>query len=211
MRTISTKVIIDIESLAVLHRESYEYSGPVDRLCGGDALAQSKKDAAAQALQSQKDLTKIATDRNAVQQPFETNLVKNGLDYLPQLLDYNNGTVAQSFKPAEADLNRRISSGGSALPDGFATQSRTDLESNKAKAFDQTRVAALQSNEQAKEGAAAQLNPLGYYGSAGSSGSSVLTAPPVQSSGLSNIFGGALAGLLGNPSTSFGSGSAWSL
>lgn len=178
-------------------------------MCGGDALAPAKEAAAQQSLESQRELTKLADQRNAVQQPFETSRVTGGLPYKNQLLDYNSGILAKSYAPVRADLNRRLAGQGDTLPSGFANQSRIDLDSNRANAFDNNVISTLNADELTKENAAAQLNPLGYYGSAGSSGQSVLSAPAVQSGGVGNFVGGAVSGLLNNASVA--SGGAWTL
>lgn len=178
-------------------------------MCGGDALAGDKQAAAQQQLAQSKELTKIATDRNAVQQPFETSRVTGGLPYKNQLLDYNSGILAKSYAPVRADLNRRLAGQGDTLPSGFANQSRIDLDSNRANAFDNNVISTLNADEQTKENAAAQLNPLGYYGSASGSAGSVLSAPPVAAGGVGNFIGGAASGLLNN--ASYGSGGVWSL
>jgi hypothetical protein len=210
MLKIHPKTVIDIETGAILEDHWIEYDGPVELACGGDALASQKQTAANQQIANQTALTKIATSNNAAVQPFETNLLDNGLPYMSQLTNYNNGILSQQYAPQKAALNRQLAGEGSTLPSGFATQARSDLDSTEANAFDANVVSALQQNEAARQGAAAQLNPLGYYTGATGAGQSVTSAPPVQSSGIGNILGGGLAGLLANPNTTL-SGTAWSL
>lgn len=138
----------------------------------------------------------IAKSRNDVQQPFETNLVKNGLPYMPQLLDYSGGILAKAEAPERAAMNRNLQGFGDTLPSGFRTQTNTDFNAREGGLFDQNVLSGLQQNEATKENAAAQLNPLGYYsGSSGANGS-ILSAPPVSGGGVGNFLGGAASGLL---------------
>jgi hypothetical protein len=207
---ISTRVVIDVETGAVLERESREYEGPVLSCCGGDALAGAKQAAAKQQADAATQMAAIAKSRNDVQQPFEENLVKNGLGYLPQMIDYTGGTLAKSEAPQRAAMNRNLAGFGDTLPSGFKTQTQTDFDTQEGGLFDQNVINALNINEAAKENAAAQLNPLGYYtGSTGATGS-VLSAPPVQSGGIGNFLGGAASGLL-NAAASNPGGVAFSL
>lgn len=193
---ISTRVVIDIETSQVLARDSFQYDGPIDRGCGGDALAGQKQQAAKEQADAAAQQAAIAKSRNDVQQPFETNLVKNGLPYLPQLLDYSSGTLAKSYAPARAAMNRNLAGFGDVLPSGFKTQTDTDFSSNEANAFDTNTINALQQNEATKENAAAQLNPLGYYQGSTGANSSILSAPAVSTGGIGNFLGGAASGLI---------------
>lgn len=209
---ITTKVVIDVESGEVLERESYEYFGPIDRACGGDSLAKQKQAAADAQAQSAKTMSDIAASRNAVQQPFEENLVRHGLDYMPQLMDYSSGVLAKAEAPERAAMNRNLAGFGDTLPSGFKTQTQTDFNTKEGGLFDQNVVNALQQNEAAKENAAAQLNPLGYYSGASGANNSVLSAPPVQSGGVGNFLGGAASGLLNAAAGSAkGLSSLWTL
>jgi hypothetical protein len=158
-------------------------------------------------------LAAAAAQNQSVVNPFETNILQNGLPYLPQLLDYSSGTVAQSYAPAQGNLNRSLAGFGSNLPSGFATQSQTDLDSQEANAQDTNTINALQQNQNAKTNAATALNPLGYYTGSTGANSSVLSAPPVNSGGVGNFIGGLASGLVNNASVSgTGSGvSAFSL
>lgn len=194
---ISTRVVIDIESGHVLAREGYLYEGPVDFFCGGDSLAPQKQAAANAQAEAAKQQAAIAKQRNDAQQPFEMDRLKNGLPYLPQLLDYSSGTLAKAYAPRRASLNRNLQGFGDILPSGFKTQTMTDFNSNEANAFDQNVINGLQQNEATKENAAAQLNPLGYYQTSNGANSSILSAPPVQSGGIGNFLGGMASGLIG--------------
>lgn len=153
----------------------------------------------------------IASSRNAVQQPFEENLVKNGLPYMPQMLDYSGGILARSEAPQRAAMNRNLEGFGDTLPSGFKTQTNTDFNTKEGGLFDQNVLSGLQQNEATKENAAAQLNPLGYYTGATGANQSVLAAPPVQSGGVGNFLGGAASGLLNAAGTAGGFGKLFSL
>ena len=193
---VSTRVVIDIETGTIIERESFIYRGSVGFVCGGDSLAKQKQAAADAQAQAAKTMSGIAASRNAVQQPFLEDLTKNGLGYLPQMLDYTNGTLAKSEAPERAALNRNLAGFGDTLPSGFKTQTQTDFNSKEGNLFDQNVVNALNTNQSAKMSAAEQLNPLGYYGGSTGANSSVLSAPPVQSGGVGNFLGGAASGLL---------------
>ena len=129
-------------------------------------------------------------------QPFYSNLQANGLPFYNNLIDYNRGTVARSFAPAEADLNRRLMSAG-ALPSGFATGARSDLAAAKAKAFDDSLTNIMFQNQQAKErGAAGQVglaqvyNPLPFYGGSSSSAAPVMQPLQAQPNPAWGVVGG---------------------
>lgn len=128
--------------------------------------------------------------------PFLSNLVQNGLPFMPQLQDYSSGTTAQSFAPAQASLNRSLAGEGSTLPSGFAEQAHNNLNAQEGQAFDQNQVQNLMLNQQAKTQAASMLNPAQYFSGASGSNSSILSAPPVQSGGIGNWLGGALSGAI---------------
>jgi hypothetical protein len=199
-------MVIDLESGQVLAHEWYSYDGPIEEACGGDALAGAKQQAAKEQADAAAQQAAIAKQRNDVQQPFETNLVNHGLPYLPQLLDYSNGTLAKAYSPMRATMNRNLAGFGDTLPSGFKTQTQTDFNSNEANAFDQNTINALQQNEATKENAAAQLNPLGFYGGSNSANQSILSAPAVQSGGVGNFLGGMASGLISAAGNAGGKG-----
>lgn len=208
---VTSKIIIDIETGTVLAHDWFEYQGPVVFCCGGDALAGAKQAAAKQQADASSQMAAIAKSRNDVQQPFEEGLVKNGLPYLPQMLDYSGGILAKSEAPQRAAMNRNLSGFGDTLPSGFKTQTQTDFGAKEGGLFDANVISGLQQNEATKENAAAQLNPLGYYTGSSGANSSILSAPPVQSGGVGNFLGGAASGLINAAGTAGGFGKLFSL
>lgn len=141
--------------------------------------------------------------------PFLSSTLENGLPFMPSLEDYSKGTIASSFAPAQASLNRQLAGEGSVLPSGFAEQAHTNLDAAEGGAFDSSQVNNLLLNQQAKTQAASMLNPSQYFTGATGANSSILSAPPVNSGGVGNFLGGALSGALNN--VSVGSGGAWTL
>jgi hypothetical protein len=133
--------------------------------------------------------------------PYATERLNKGLPFFGALTDFNKGTIARSFQPAKAALEKRLSSFGS-LPSGFAEQSRKDLSTSQAHAFDDSLVQNLLMNEQAKSDAsrvltnqAQVLNPLGYFGTAASGNNSIMQAP-LQKAGIAGVLGGLAGGAM---------------
>ena len=134
--------------------------------------------------------------------PFYTGIMNKGLPYYNNMVDAAGGNTAQAFAPARAQLGRQLASqGGAGLPNGFATQAQTDLNSQQARAFDQQLQSAQAGNFQAQgQGAAgllgqAQLaNPTAYSGQALGANQSIMNAP-LASPGLGGLFGGLAGGL----------------
>ena len=210
MKKIHTKTIFDIETLAILEDHHYEYSGPIEKCCGGDPLADQKKAAANSQLDLEKALTSGYTTRNNAQTPFLIDREKNGLPYFNDLVDYNSGTLARAAAPQRASLLRRLSGFGDTLPSGFKEGVLTDFNSNLARGFDDSTVAALNQNEAAKENAANMLNPLGYASTSTGSANSVANTQ-VQPGGFGNFLGGLAAGAVDNFAKGAGAGAAYSI
>lgn len=211
---ITTKLVIEIESGVLLAREFYEYDGPVERACGGDALAGQKQQAATNNAQLSGEQASLANQEAGTYTPFFSNIAKNGLSFMPQLEDYSKGTVAQSFAPAQAAQQRSLAGFGDTLPSGFKQQQETNLDAQEGSAFDQNQVQNLLMNQQAKTQAASALNPAQFFSGATGANQSILGAAPVNSGGVGNFLGGALSGALNNVSYTGGSGGtagAWTL
>jgi len=173
---------------------------------GGPSTAQNN------AAQSQADLTKqLAGDfgqqfqfQQAQQQkanPFYTQLMTQGSPYYNNQVDAAGGTVAQAFQPAKAQLERQLGQTPNALPSGYATQQRTDLAANQARAFDQNLQGAQQQNLATRQAGAAGLlgqaqiaNPTAYSGQALQGNQSIMNAP-LASPGLGGLLGGLAGGL----------------
>ena len=134
--------------------------------------------------------------------PFYTSRMQNGLPYYNALTDIQNGTTAQAFAPARANLLRQMGP-SNGLPSGFRQQALTDLDAQQARAFDQNLVGAMGANEQAKQAGASGLlgqaqiaNPTGYFNSALQGNSSIMQAP-LQRPGIGGILGGIAGGAAG--------------
>jgi hypothetical protein len=127
--------------------------------------------------------------------------MNGGLPFYGNLTDATSGTTAQAFAPAHANLERTLAT-QPGLPNGFATQARTDLDAQQARAFDQGLVGNMFTQEQAKQAGASGLlgqaqiaNPLGYYGTALQGNQSIMQAP-LQKPGLGGLIGGIAGGAL---------------
>ncbi len=209
---ISTKVVMDMETLEVTERHCYEYAGPIEKCCGGDSLAPEKKQEAQSQVALNNALQQGYTQRNNAQTPFLLNRMNNGLPYFNDLIDFNGGTLARAAAPQRASLLRNLSGFGDTLPSGFKEQALGDFNANLARGFDDNIVQALNSNEATKENAANMLNPLGYATGASGAAGSVLSAPPVNSGGFGNFVGGLASGLVNKASMSGGpAGMAWAI
>lgn len=134
--------------------------------------------------------------------PFYTQRMNSGDPNFNQYTDARSGAIARSFAPARQQLNLQLGT-QQGLPSGFATQARTDLDTQQAQAFDQNLQQGLQLNEQAKQAGAAGLvgqqqvaNPTGYFGGAMQGNQSIMQAP-LQKPGLGGLIGGALGGVGG--------------
>lgn len=193
---ITTKLVINIETGATIAHEWYEYDGPIAKLCGGDALSDAKLQAAKSQGQLAQEQGALANQAAGTFMPFFSDLAKNGLSFMPQLEDYSSGTLAKSFAPARAAQARQLAGFGDTLPSGFKQQQQTNLNAQEGQAFDQNQVQNLMMNQQAKEGAAQQLNPAAFFSGASGSNGSILGAGPVNSGGVGNWLGGALSGVL---------------
>lgn len=208
---ISTKVVLDLESLVVISRESYEYDGPVDRCCGGDSLANQKKTEANQQIQLQQYMMDLMKQYQGQTTPFWTSRLNGGLPFFNALTDYNKGTIAQSFAPGRAAMERNLAGFGDTLPSGFKLGAETNFNEGEGQAFDQSMVNSLMANENVKEQAAANLNPFQPAQLSSNAAGSVLSAPPVNAGGFGNFLGGAVSGVLNAAgSAASGGNSLWS-
>lgn len=132
--------------------------------------------------------------------PFYTQLMQKGLPYYSSLTDAASGNTARAFAPARASLEKQLSAGP--LPSGFATQARSDLAANQARAFDQSLQGNQAMNLQAQQSGAAGLlgqaqiaNPSAYSGQALQGNSSIMNAP-LASPGLGGLLGGLAGGMM---------------
>ncbi len=207
---ISTRVVVDIQTLEVLERESYEYNGPLEKCCGGDSLAAQKKQEANQQVQLNQYMMDLMKRYQGQTTPFWTSRLQGGLPFFNQLTDYGNGILAHAYLPARAQMERQMAGFGDTLPSGFKQGMEMNFDENEGQAFDEQQLNAMMMNEQAKQEAAANLNPFQPAQIGSSSAGSVLGAPPVNAGGFGNFLGGALntalnaAGVAGA-----GGGSIW--
>jgi hypothetical protein len=218
---ISTKVVVDITSGEVLHREAYDYSGPIVRCCGGPTSQQTAAANNQLALSNEmmgiyapaataetglvNNLNTAFTTGQAETEPFYSNLLENGLPYFSENADYSSSAIGQQEAQAQAQLKQRMASGGSNLPNGYEDQLSNDLSTNYGEAFDQNMLALLNQNQAAKMAGAQGLNPIAYASTAAGANSGLLGAgstavggnqsvmnAPLQNSFWSNLLGGIL-------------------
>ncbi len=173
---------------------------------GGPSQAQNDAAASQAALNAQlagvfgKEEAFKEAQQNKVN-PFYSGLMQNGLPYYSQLTDAMSGNTARAFAPARAQLERSLGQSANALPSGFATQARTDLAANQARAFDHqlqgAQGAQLQAREQGASGLLGQAqiaNPTAYAGIATQGNQAIMNAP-LASPGLGGLLGGLAGGL----------------
>jgi hypothetical protein len=174
---------------------------------GGPSQAQTNAANAQAGLTNQ--LSNVFGTQEAFQQaqqnkvnPFYTQLMQQGSPYYANQTDALSGNTAQAFAPAKAQLEQQLRQGNNALPSGFATQARSDLAANQARAFDQNLQQAQQQNLATRQAGAAGLlgqaqiaNPTAYSGQAISGNQSIMNAP-LASPGLGGLLGGALGGAM---------------
>ena len=134
--------------------------------------AQAQANLSNQTAQTAADQTAFMKSQEQKIDPFATSRLNGGLPYFNSLTDYSNGTTAAAYAPGRAALLQRFNT-MSGLPSGMKEQTLSDYDANEARAFDQNMVSNLNTNEQAKQGAAALLtgqeqisNPVGYTSAA---------------------------------------------
>lgn len=166
-----------------------------------NAAAASQAKLTDQSAQTSREMLDFYKQQQGKIDPFATSRLNNGLPFANAMSDASNGTIARSFAPLYAQQNRRFSGFG-ALPSGFREQARTDLDAQRARAFDQGQIQNLLTNEQAKTQGAQMLtgqqqlaNPLGWNQSAMGGNSSIMNAP-LQSPGLGGLIGGIAGGAM---------------
>jgi hypothetical protein len=221
---ISSKIVFDIETLEVVERESYEYSGPI-ALCKGDQTAQNEE-------QSQ------ATFSNTLQNAFQTNnaaqqnqlnflnqkmqnMINNPTGYSPQTLaslraSANDQIAAQDQNVTRAVNNQQQTEGGAeGLPSGVNSQINASIASQAAQAGSAAQQNITEQNAQLQnqnmwnavqgEGTVAGMeNPEGMAGEEEGAASNVsnLSQAVTQSSGPTwgSILGGVAASTLSSAS-----------
>lgn len=133
--------------------------------------------------------------------PFYTQMMNRGLPYDAALTDQAAGLNAQAFQPAKAGLEQQLGTQANQLPNGFATQARSDLAAQQARSYDQGMQQNLGQNFAARQAGASGLlgqaqiaNPAQYSGQALQGNSSIMNAP-LASPGLGGLLGGLAGGL----------------
>lgn len=199
---VTTKAVFDMATGALLEWQGFEYSGPLAMAGGGpDATQkqaeqnQAKATAEEAAAASRAEAFKEAQQARA--NPFFGNLMDNGPEYTPALLDYEGGVNARSFAPEKANLMRTLGS-ETGLPSGYRDQAITDFNEKRAAGYDQGLTGILADRQSAKERGAAGLlgqaqlaDPTALYSGATQGNQAIFNAPRRPG------FSGTLGALLG--------------
>jgi len=137
----------------------------------------------------------IASQDQAIAQPFFANEVQNGLPYFNAQSQYSTSDMANQINQAKAGQNANLAGYGSALPSGFADSASRDLSAQGANMFDQNQLNLLQQQQQAKSGAAGAL--LGQQQGATSTAvgaNSSIAQMPLQNNFWTNLIQGLVSG-----------------
>ena len=163
--------------------------------------AQAQANLSNQTAQTAADQTAFMKSQEQKIDPFATSRLNNGLPYFDALTDYTKGTTAQAFAPGRGAILRKFGT-MSGLPSGMKEQTLADYDANEARAFDSNMVNNLNTNEAAKQGAAALLtgqeqisNPVGYTSAAMQGNQSIMQAP-LQTPGIGGLIGGLAQGVI---------------
>lgn len=218
---VTTKIVVDMNTGAVLAHDWFEYSGPVAS-CKGDSAA---KQAEKQSLTFGQKLMGMFSQQFGAQSTIlkflagkMTDVIsKGGEGYSPQALaaarTNATQTVASQYQSAEQAAAERIAAqGGAGLPSGVQAQIQGQIALAAAGANTAAQNEITLANEDARKqsywaavnalgGTAAQFDPLGYSASAQNSFGNVasLSSAVTQSrqSGWTSVLGGALGGVAG--------------
>ena len=225
---IYTRIVIDLETLEVLERDGYEYSGPI-ALCKGDQTAQNEE-------KSQENFSNTLQNafqtNNAAQQNqlnFLNNKMQAGINnpqgYSPQTLasmraQANDQVAAQDQNVTRAVNNAQDTKGGAeGLPSGVNAQINASIGSQAAQAGNaaQQNITEQNANLQNQnywnsvqgEGAVAGMeNPEGMAGQENNTANSIsgLSNAVTQSSGPTwgSIVGGVAASAISNAKSAAG-------
>jgi hypothetical protein len=214
---ITTKIVIDSETLEVLHRESYEYSGPV-ALCKGDSTAQAAEQ---QQATFNQQLMNIFTQQfgqqsgvlNFLQNTLQPQIQAGGQGYTPAQLAAQrtsaSDTNAQQFQNAQQALNEQTAQhGGLDMPSGVnaALQQNLDVAGAQQEANSQNQITQANANLQqqnywnslnALNGVAAEFNPQSYASGATSGSNAVAGLSQANTAANNSGFTGAFESALG--------------
>jgi len=213
---IYSRIVFDIETLAVLEADSYEYTGPIAE-CKGDNTASAEE-------QSQADFSK------QLQTAFQTNNAaqQNQLNFLNAKMQsaINNpqGYSAQTLASMRAQANDQVAAqdqnvtravnnsqavrgGAEALPSGVSSQINAAIQSQAAQAGNAAQQGITENNAnlennnywnavKGEEGVAGMENPEGMAGEDNQAASTIsgLSNAVTQSQGPSvdSILGGVI-------------------
>lgn len=169
-------------------RDDHAYDGEWE-LCGGgpdkiqkqqeaDTAATNKRIAAAA---DREEAFKEA--QQARTNPFYGNLMDNGPEYTPALLDYEGGVNARAYAPEKANLVRTLGS-ETGLPSGYRDQAITDFNERRASGYDAGLTGILADRQAARERGAAGLmgeaqiaDPSALYSNATAGANAIFNAP----------------------------------
>jgi hypothetical protein len=183
--------------------DGYWYAGEVEHCGGGPDATQKKQEEAQANLTNQEAAAAQRAEAFKEQQqarvnPFYGNLMDNGPEYTPALLDYEGGVNARAFAPEKANLVRRLGS-DTGLPSGYRDQALTDFEERRAGGYDSGLTNILTDRQAAKERGAAGLmgqaqlaDPTALYSGATAGNNAIFNAP--RSPGLAGTLGALLGG-----------------
>jgi hypothetical protein len=185
-----------------LFRDDFWHDGPLE-LCGGGPDPTQKQAEQNQAKYTQQEAEaaaraeKFKEDQQARVNPFYGNLMDNGPEYTPALLDYEGGVNARSFAPEKANLVRTLGS-ETGLPSGYRDQAITDFNEKRASGYDAGLTGILADRQAAKERGAAGLmgqaqlaDPSALYSGATAGTNAIFNAPRKPG------FAGTLGALIG--------------
>lgn len=169
-------------------RDDYWHDGPLELAGGGpdptqkaqeQAQANSTNQEAAAAARAEK----FKEDQQARVNPFYGNLMDNGPEYTPALLDYSGGVNARAYAPEKANLMRTLGS-ETGLPSGYRDQAIADFNEKRASGYDAGLTGILADRQAAKERGAAGLmgqaqlaDPSALYSGTTAGNNAIFNAP----------------------------------
>jgi hypothetical protein len=186
--------------------DGYWYAGPVEHLGGGpDKTQRAQEEAQANATNQEAAAAARAEAFKEQQQarvnPFYGNLMDNGPEYTPALLDYEGGVNARSFAPEKANLMRTLGS-ETGLPSGYRDQAITDFNEKRASGYDAGLSGILADRQAGKERGAAGLlgqaqlaDPSALYNGVTQGNQAIFNAP--RRPGLAGTLGALFSGAAG--------------
>jgi hypothetical protein len=226
---ISTKVVIEMETGAVIAREGYDFAGPV-MFAKGDSTAKAAEQQQAsfdsqlmaafqQQFGKQSAVTSYLTGKL---QPMVDNPTGASATDLAAARTSSDDQFSAAYQNAQKALNAKMAtSGESQLPSGVGAQLNSALLQAEAadKATGQNTI--TMQNEQLKQqnywnavnglnGVAATENPLGYANSATSGSGAVANLSSAVTASSGPTFGSIIGGLTGGAISAAGNAGGFS-